>query len=180
MDYIKRTKKVKLIFYVGLTTFIFYTLYKIVLIYVLNISSLQTHYTYHSKSVASSTNRGLFVAKYRFDRSLSKYNLVDSLVPKDLFIEKEKIIYPQYYFYFGKSKITNRYCIDGSSFLKLARSGKFDIICPQSTLPFENENIDNYRQNIYFFFKTTFAEIVFIVNSTKEKNKVDTLVFKRM
>lgn len=180
MDFIKRTKKNKLIFYVGLTAFTSYTLYKIVLIYVLNISSLETHYIYHSKSVVSSKDQNLFIAKYRLDRSLSEFNLVDSLVPKELFIEKEKIIYPQYYFYFGKSIIGNRYCIDGSSFLRLAQSGQFDIFCPQSTLPFESENIDNYRQNIYFFFKTTLAEITFIVSNAKEKNTVDTLVFKRM
>lgn len=172
-------KKMKAAIYTIIIIFILYTLYKVVLIYILNVSSLKSSYIYHSKSIEISKSKGLYVATYQFDKMSSSYILMDTLIPKDIYIEREKVIYPQYYFYWGKSEFGNRTTTDGSVFLGLSKSGKYYISCPSSTLPNEKENIDRYRKDIYFFFETVPSEIIFTIYSGEFKSKADTLVFKK-
>ncbi|MBS1927428.1 MAG: hypothetical protein IT212_10520 [Bacteroidia bacterium] len=171
-------RKVKPVIYTILVAFILYTLYKVVLIYVLNVLSLKSSYIYHSKSIEISKGKGLYIATYRLDKSA--YKIIDTLIPKVIFVEKEKVIYPQYYFYWGKSEIGNRVTTDGTVFLELAKSGKYYISCPSSTLPNEKENIDNYRKNLYFFFEEVPSEITFIIDSIEPKPQTDTLTFKKV
>lgn len=141
----------KTLLYSLLVIFVLYTIYKIVLIYVLNVSSIKSNYIYHSRSIETSKTEGLYVATYHLDKNLSIYNLKDSLLPIQLFIEKEKVVYPQFYFYCGKSEIRERNAMDASGFLKLTESGSYDITCPVSTLPNQSENIDKYRKRLHFF-----------------------------
>ena len=173
-------KKMKTVIYTVLILFILYTLYKVVLIYVLNVSSLKSSYIYHSKSIETSKDKGLYIATYRLDKNASTYSLVDTLIPTEIFIEKEKVVYPQYYFYWGKSEIGNRTTTDGTVFLELSKSGQYDISCPSSTLPNEKENIDKYRKSLYFFFETVPPEITFIIDSRNSKLQTDTLIFKKV
>lgn len=171
--------KKRTIIYTLLAIFMIFTLFKIIIIYVLNISSLDTHYTYHSNSTEESKSKGLFISKFSLDKLSSKYSLVDSLIPKEFFIEREKIIYPQYYFYWGKSALTSRLTMNGSIFLDISKSGSYDISCPLSTIPTEKENIDKYREDIYFYFNTIPAAISFFLYSVDDKTHVDTLVYKK-
>lgn len=173
-------KKMKLFLYTILVIFILYTFYKIVLIYVLNLSSLKSSYIYHSKSIETSKSKDLYIATYRLDKTVSAYSLIDTFIPTEIFIEKEKVIYPQYYFYWGKSEIGNRTTTNGAVFLELSKSGKYDISCPSSNLPNEKENIDKYRKNLYFFFDTVPSEITFILDSREPKPQTDTLIFKKV
>jgi hypothetical protein len=160
--------------------FVLFTIYKVVLIYVLNVTSLKSSYIYHSKSVEISKKKGLYVDSYILSKTLSNAMSRDYLVPTELFIEKEKVIYPQYYFYWGKSEIGDRYSMNGNPFLKLSEVGNYDIYCPSSTLPTEKENIDKYRESINFFFKTQLPEIVFIIVNCENRNKADTLVYRKL
>jgi len=140
---------------------------------------LKSSYIYHSKSIEISKDKGLYIATYQLDKTASTYNLVDTLLPTEIFIEKEKIIYPKYYFYWGKSEFGDRTTINGDVFLELSKAGKYDICSPSSTLPNEVENIDKYRKNLYFFFKAVPLEIVFIIKSRNLNSQTDTLIFKR-
>ena len=167
----------KTVIYAFLAIFILYTLYKIVMIYVLNVSSLKSSYIYHSNSIETSKSKGLYIATYQLDKTVSSYRLADTLMPTEIFIEKEKVIYPQYYFYWGKSETGDRYTVNGTIFSQLSKASKYDISSPLSTLPNEKQNMD--RGNLFFFFATVPSEIIFIIYSRDPKPQTDTLIFKK-
>ncbi len=170
----------KRLFYILLAGFIFYSLYKFVLIYVLNISSPKTHYSYHSESIQKSKKNGLYVASFQLDKNRSHFRFSDTLIPKEIFIEKEKVIYPNYYFYWGKSEISNRLTLNCNTFLDLTKTIKYDITCPLSTQPYEKENIDKYRGNVFFFFTSLPVEIYFLVYYDDNQSKPDSLIYKKL
>jgi hypothetical protein len=173
-------KKIRLFIYIILVVFILYTLYKILLIYVLNISSLQTSYIYHSKSIDVSKRKDLYIASYRLAKTTNTNYFIEALLPEEIFIEKEKIIYPQYYFYWGKSEIGSRTTMNANLFLNLSKSGEYDIRSPSSTLPNEKDNIDKYRRDLYYFFKDSPTEIIFIIENRESKLQIDTIIFKKV
>jgi len=167
--------KMKVVVYTVLSLFILYTLFKVVLIYVLNVTSLKSSYIYHSKSDEVSKAKGLYAGNYTLKQQIGN-NVNTDLIPKNLFIEKEKIIYPNYYFYFGKSEMGDRFTINGTIFSQSAKDGEYHITCSSSTL---SDKIKTTRQsNLFFFFEKIPPEIYFTIEGHVPKTSVDTLIYK--
>lgn len=164
----------KVVIYTVLSLFILYTLYKVVLIYVLNVTSLKSSYIYHSKSSEISKQKGLYVGNYTLKQQIGS-NVNPELLPKNLFIEKEKVIYPNYYFYFGKSEMGNRYTINGTIFSQLAKDKEYHIVCSTSTQPKEVTNTG--QSNLFFFFENIPPEIYFTIQGHVPKTSTDTLIY---
>jgi len=167
--------KMKVIIYTVLSLFILYTLYKVVLIYVLNVTSLNSSYIYHSKSFEISRQKGLYAGNYTLKQQIG-YNVNPELLPKSLFIEKEKVIYPNYYFYFGKSEMGNRYTINGTIFSQLAKGREYHITCSTSTQP--GKITTSHQSNLFFFFENIPTEIYFTIQRYLPKTSTDTLIYR--
>lgn len=165
----------KFAIYSIISLFVLYTLYKVVLINVLNVTSLKSSYIYHSKSEEISKLNGLYVGNYTLKQQIGN-NVNQTLVPKELFIEKEKVIYPNYYFYFGKSEMGNRYTINGTIFSHLAKSGEYHITCLSSTQ--SNERKNTGENNLFFFFENIPSKIYFTIEGHVPKTSADTLIYK--
>ena len=173
-------KKLKIIFYASLTIFLLYTIYLVVIVFVLNIVSLHSNHIIHSDTIEESKNKNYYVSSYNLDKAISTYNLPDSLVPKNIFIEKEMMGYELYYFYWGKIVRGTRTTMTGDIFSSLSKSGEYLIVCPTSTLPDEEGSISIYSKGMYFFFDTIPFQIKFLIRNREEKNYSDTLIYKKV
>jgi len=167
--------KMKVVIYTVLVFFILYSLYMVVMIYVLNIISLKSSYIYHSKSAEISKQKGLYAGSYTLKQQIGD-NVNLEFLPKNLFIEKEKVIYPNYYFYFGKSEMGNRYTINGTIFSQLAKDREYLITCSTSTQPGEINTTQ--QSNLFFFFENLPPEIHFTIKGHLPKTSTDTLIYR--
>ena len=126
-------KLFKSLMYVVIGCFVVYTLYLILMIYILNIISPRSSHTVHSANVTESKQKGLFVASYQFERFLTKKIFADTLIPKEIFMERERIHYEYYYFYWGKTLNGRIISVDASGFNKLSQTGKY-FYCSSSSV----------------------------------------------
>lgn len=166
--------KIKYVIYLAVFIVVFYTIYKIAIIYVLNVSSLKSEYVEHSNTAESSKKKGLFVAEYSLiDKRGS--NISSAFIPKNLFIEREKIVYPNYYFYFGKSKLSNRFTMNGISFSAMSGPNEYHITCPSSTQP--NDIFTTLQNNLVFFFEDKPKSVYFTIYGHSPKTDTDTLIY---
>ncbi len=164
----------KIIIYSLLGLFILYTLYKVILIFVLNVTSLNTSYISHSQSKEISKEKGLFVGNYKLKQKLGS-SINASFIPSELFIEREKIFYPNYYFYFGKSVIGNRFSVNGTIFSQLAKNKEHHITCKSCTQPSSIKS--TVQNNLYFFYENIPSEIHFSIEGHNPKTSSDTLIY---
>lgn len=145
-------KLFKSLIYIVIGSFAVYTLYLIFMMYILNIISPRSSHTVHSANLTESKQKGLFVASYQFDRFLTDKSFPDSLIPKEIFMERERIHYEHYYFYWGKTLNGKTISVDASSFNKLSQKGEF-FYCSSSSLEGCNNGLnplDEYNNKLYF------------------------------
>ena len=138
--------------YVVIGSFAVYTLYLILIIYVLNIVSPRSSHTVHSANVIESQQKGLFVASYRFDRFLTDKVFPDTLIPNEIFMERERIHYEHYYFYWGKTMNGRTISVDASGFNKLSQTGEY-FYCSSSSMEGCNNGLhplNEFNKNLYF------------------------------
>ena len=169
----------KIFLYSILTIIILDTLYLLVIIYVLQVVSINSSHIVHSKTLNESKTDGYFAASYKLDKTSTNKNLKESLIPKELFIENEIVYYEFYYFYWGKYVKGNRKTMTGDIFLPLAESEEYNFVCSTASSPDQTDIISKYRKGIYFFFNETPSEIRFYFTSKKGKNITDTLIYKK-
>lgn len=138
--------------YVVIGSFAVYTLYLLLMMYVLNIISPRSSHTVHSANVFQSKQKGFFVATYQFEKFLTEKTFPDTLLPKEIFMERERIHYEHYYFYWGKTLNGSTISVDASGYNKLSQTGKY-FYCSSSSMEGCNSGLqplDEYNKNLYF------------------------------
>lgn len=166
--------KKKVVIYSILSLFTIFTIYKSLLIFVLNITSFNSNYIEHSNSVEISKKRGLYAGAYTLKQKFGS-SISYEYLPMNLFIERERIVYPNYYFYFGKTEIGNRLTINGNIFSELAKTNEYHIICQSSTQP--QELLNTGQSNLSFFFKKKENIIYFTISRDVTTLAADTLIY---
>ncbi len=145
-------KLLKPFIYVVICSFAVYTLYLILIIYVLRINPPNSSHTVHSSNVIESKQNGFFVGSYHFERFLTEKTFPDTLIPKEIFMERERIHYENYYFYWGKTMNGNTISVDASGFNKLSQTGEYFYCSPSGMDGCNNglSPLDKYNKNLYF------------------------------
>ncbi|MEG4110150.1 hypothetical protein QUA04_29395 [Microcoleus sp. S13_C5] len=157
-----------------LGAFVCYTLYLIIWLFILNKTSMSAGYIHHSKYVSEAKNKGSFVGQYLLSNA-DKVHI--PFLPNSIFIERERIYYPNYYFYFGKTEKGSRFTVDLDSFDRLKTIEEYFISSPQSTQPTETTNIS--AKPLYFFYDTALPELQFLLYHKNQTQAIDTIVYRR-
>jgi hypothetical protein len=162
---VKIRKIRKTILNVLATCFIVYNLYLFVMIKVLNIVSINSQHTVHSKSLSDSKRNGYFLASYKLDNVSTPSTIIDSLIPGEIFIEKERVCYELYYLYWGKTLPGKGISVDASEFNKLSDKGEYFYCSPTSLSGCINglDPLDKYNKNLYFSLNTIPDSIIISV-----------------
>jgi hypothetical protein len=171
----------KSLIYVVIGSFAVYTLYLLLMMYVLNIISPRSSHTVHSANVSESKQNGFFVASYQFEKFLTGKNFADTLIPKEIFMERERIHYEYYYFYWGKTLDGNTISVDASGFNKLSRTGKY-FYCSSSSMEGCNNGslpLDEYNKNLYFAVATAPDSFLISIYKPGDFSNPVTIVYKK-
>ncbi|NCU04021.1 MAG: hypothetical protein GXC73_08545 [Chitinophagaceae bacterium] len=131
-------------------------------------------YIDHSKDISEAKDKGSLVGQYLLSKADKKHI---TLLPESIFLEQERIFYPYYYFYFGKTKKGNRFTVDISSFDRLNEIEEYFINSPLSTQPTETTNIT--AKPLYFFYDNSFPELQFLLYHKNDNEPIDTIIYRQ-
>ena len=167
--------------YVIVSCFAVYTLYLLLMMYVLNIISPRSSHTIHSKNISESKEDGFFVASYQFEKFATEKTFPDNLIPKEIFMERERIHYEHYYFYWGKTLDGNTISVNASSFNKLSQTGKYFYCSPSSMEGCNNglHPLDKYNTNLYFAVKSAPDSFLISIYRPGDFDNPVTTVYKK-
>ena len=167
--------------YVVIGSFAVYTLYLLLMMYVLNIIAPRSSHTVHSENVSESKQNGFFVASYQFEKFLTENTFPDTLIPKEIFMERERIHYEHYYFYWGKTFNGRTVSVDASGFNKLSQTGEY-FYCSSSSMEGCNNRLqplDKYNKNLYFAVESVPDSFLISIYKPGDFNNPVTTVYKK-
>ena len=175
-------KTLKSLIYVIVGSFVIYTLYLFLMMYVFNIISPLSSHTVHSKNISESKKSGFFVATYLFEKFITEKTLPENLITKQIFMERERIHYEHYYFYCGKTVNGNTLSVDASEFNKLSQKGKYLYCSPSSIEGCKNglHSLDKYNKNLYFAVKAIPDSFLISIYQPGDFNNPITIMYKKL
>ncbi len=151
------------------------------MMYVLNIVSPKSSHIIHSSNITESKQKDRFIASYFFEKFLTQEKIPETLVPSEIFMERTRVHYEHYYFYWGKTIDNKAISVNASGFNKLSQTGEFFYCSPSSIQGCNNglSPIDKYNKNLYFaVWAAPDSFLISIYHPHDFKNPI-TVVYKR-
>ena len=167
--------------YIVIGSFAVYTLYLLLMMYVLNIISPHSSHAIHSENITGSKQKGVFVAVYKFERFLTEKSFPDTLIPKEIFMERERIHYEYYYFYWGKTLNGGTISVDASGFNKLSQTGEY-LYCSSSSMEGCNNGLhrlNEFNKNLYFAVESAPDSFLISIYKPGDFSNPVTTVYKK-